>query len=97
MSKSLDFYEPLMKEKKKHHHLKDNGYDHETSKKIADQMEDFLHDVSMMIIIMNKPYSKIKKAKKVIKQTIKDLREGREDKVFDEEAYEEYMRSYNRG
>lgn len=83
------------KKKKKHHHLRENGYNHEDSQKIADQMEEYLNDISMLVIIMGKKYSKIKEAKKIIKkELIQNLREGKEEKVFDEEAYEKYLRGY---
>lgn len=89
-----DLFEKKPKKKKHHHDYDDNGYDHKKSLEIADQMENFLTDASMMLIFVGKKYSKVKEAKKVIKKMIKDLREGKEDKVFDEEEYEKYLSKY---
>ncbi len=95
MGKKNDFYQFFDEPKKdKKKHYSDNGYNHEDSEKIADQLSDFLHDVSMLVIIMGKKYSTIKKARKVLKEAIKDLRKGHEERVFDEEGYEEYLNGH---
>ena len=94
MSKKKDLYqifdEPKKKKKKKHQ--SDNGYNHNDSEKIAEQMNDFIHDISMLVIILGKKYDDIKKAKKRVKEAIEDLNAGKEEKVFDEDGYEAYLR-----
>jgi len=71
----------------------DNNYDHNVSKKIADNLEQYLNSVNTYIIIEGKSVKKIDKANEVVKQAIKDLRKGREDKVFDEAGYNKYIGS----
>ena len=95
MGKKDDFYQFFDEPKKsKKKHYSENGYNHKDSEEIADQLENFLNDISRFVIIIGKKYSSVKKARKVIKETIKDLRKGREEKVFDEEGYEEYVNGH---
>lgn len=78
--------------KKEKKYLKEHGgYDKEISYKIADQLENYLNIEETMVIINDKSTKSIKKAKKVIKQAIKDLRNGREEEVFNDEAYFEFI------
>ena len=65
-------------------------YDQEQNDKIADQLEAYLDAVDNLIIIEGKDVDEIKKAKKKVKKAIKNLREGKPEKVFDEERFEEY-------
>ena len=68
-----------------------NGYDHELSKKIADSLEQFLYAVNTYIIIEGKKSKSIEKATETVEKAIKDLRKGKEEKVFDEAGYEKYI------
>ena len=66
-------------------------YDHNLSKKIADNLEQYIQSVSTYIIIEGKSVKKIDEATEVVKKAIKDLRKGKEEKVFDEDGYNKYI------
>ena len=72
------------------YHNSSSMYDQEQNNKIADQLEAYLDAVDNLIIIEGKDVDEIKKAKKKVKKAIKNLREGKPEKVFDEERFEEY-------
>lgn len=69
----------------------DGIYDQKTNEDIADSLEKYSDEVKRFIIPDGKSAKKVKKALKVIKKTVKKLREGKADEVFDEDAYLEYM------
>lgn len=62
-------------------------------KEIAQQLEDYL-DAINLIIIENKSYKEVEKAHKKVKKMIKYLRNGHPEKVLNEEMYLEYMSRY---
>ncbi len=64
--------------------------DQEEYNKLADHLEEYLDTVSTLVIIGDKPKKKIKKAKKVVKEAIENLRKGNVDEVLNEDAYNEY-------
>lgn len=72
------------------HYNDSDMYDQEKNDKIADQLESYLDAIDNLIIIEGKNIDDIKKAKKKVKKAIKNLREGKPEKVFDEERFEEY-------
>ena len=72
------------------HHDGSGICNQERNEKIADQLESYIDAVDNLIIIEGKDVDDIKKAKKKIKKAIKNLREGKPEKVFDEERFEEY-------
>lgn len=67
------------------------GYSKAICKQSADQLEEYIDAVETIIIINDKPKKKVKKAIKVVKKAIKDLREGRPEEVFNHDNYMEYM------
>ncbi|MBR6907675.1 hypothetical protein IKN40_04160 [bacterium] len=73
---------------KKHKHDSNDEFE-----KIADHLEEYLDAVSTLVIISDKPKKKIKKAKKVVREAIDNLRKGNISEVIDEKAYDEYMSS----
>lgn len=70
---------------------KHSMYDKDISKKISDNLEQYLQAVNTYIIIEGKSVKKIDKANETIKKAIKDLRKGRYEDVFDEEGYIKYI------
>ena len=72
------------------YHNSSSMYDQDQNNKIADQLEAYLDAVDNLIIIEGKDVDEIKKAKKKVKKAIKNLREGKPEKVFDEERFDEY-------
>ena len=73
----------------------DNIYDRETALRCADKLEMFLEAVNTYIIIPDPSdggisEKKFEKANAVIEEAIKDLREGKYQKVFNEEGYLKY-------
>lgn len=65
-------------------------YNKHECKKIADQLEEYVDTISTLVIINDKPKKKVKKAIKVVREAIKNLREGRPDEVFNHDNYMEY-------
>ena len=79
----------MSKKKKK----KDYGiFSEKICKEIAQQLEDFL-DATNLIIIENKSYKDVEKASEKVRKMIKNLREGKPEKVLNEEAYLDYVNS----
>ena len=70
-------------------HYEDGMYDQERNNEIADHLEAYLDAIDNLIIIEGKNIDEIKKAKKKVRKAIKNLREGKPEKVFDEERFEE--------
>ena len=72
-------------------HYDDSGiYNQERNEEIANHLEAYLVAVDNLIISEGKDVVEIKKAKKKIRKAIKNLRDGKPEKVFDEERFEEY-------
>lgn len=67
-----------------------DGYDKKECKRIANNLETYLDTINTFVIINDKPKKEVKAAMKVVRKAIKDLREGRPDKVFNHEKYMEY-------
>ena len=64
-------------------------YDQERNNEIADHLDAYVDAVDNLIIIEGKDSDEIKKAKKKIRKAAKNLRDGKPEKVFDEERFEE--------
>ena len=65
-------------------------YDQERNNEIADHLDEYVDAVDNLIIIEGKDSDEIKKAKKKIRKAAKNLRDGKPEKVFDEERFEEF-------
>lgn len=65
-------------------------YDQERNNEIADHLDAYVDAVDNLIIIEGKDSDEIKKAKKKIRKAAKNLRDGKPEKVFDEERFEEF-------
>ena len=65
-------------------------YDQERNNEIADHLDAYIDAIDNLIIIEGKDTDEIKKAKKKIRKAAKNLRDGKPEKVFDEERFEEF-------
>lgn len=77
------------KKKKIKERIKDMDpmYDHEINLKVADSLERYVNLISSLIIVQGRSKELIDDSKDEIKKAIKNLREGKPEKVFDEERY----------
>lgn len=66
-------------------------YDKELMNKMADNFESYLEIIENYVIIEGVSDEEYKKAVETVKKLIKHLRKGKGDKVFDKEAYIEYL------
>lgn len=90
-------FDVTSKEKKKKEKFKkpDKIYGpvpYEEMLKDADNYENYLNIIETYCILKNLSPEKYEKATHKIRKMIKYLREGRGDKVYDEERYEEYLK-----
>ncbi len=67
-----------------------NMYDQERNNEIADHLEAYVDAVSTLFIIDGKKEDDVKSAIKTVRKACKNLREGKPEKVFDLERFEEY-------
>lgn len=65
----------------------DSIYDQKTNEEVADSLEKYCEEVKRFIIPDGRSAETVKKSMKKVKKAIKHLREGRPEKVFDEEGY----------
>ena len=83
------------KSKKKRNTFIDEGgsgiYDQARNNEIADHLEAYVDAVENLFILEGKKESDVKEAIKIVKKACKNLREGKPEKVFDLERYEELM------
>jgi uncharacterized protein YheU (UPF0270 family) len=67
------------------------GYDQKVLDRIADSLEEYINLFDQFIIRDGTDEKEYKKAMKIIRKAIKNLREGNGDEVFDSERYQEMM------
>lgn len=79
------------KKKKKKQVQFDQGYDQRELDQIADCLEEYLTLYDRFIIREGVDEDRYKKAVKTIKKTIKKLRAGDGDAVFNQERYQELL------
>lgn len=83
--------------KKKKKHKKHYGdysssmYDQERNEKLADHLEEYANTIDSLFILEGKSVEEVEDAFKIIRKACKDLRDGKPEKVFDEERFEEYL------
>ena len=65
----------------------DPMYDHQTNLQIANALEKYCNLINRQIIVQGRTKELVDDSKEVIKKAIKNLREGKPEKVFDEERY----------
>ena len=65
-------------------------YDQKRNEQIADHLENYINDIQSLFILEGKSEKDVNDAIKVVKKAIKNLRDGKPEKVFDEERYEEF-------
>ena len=64
-------------------------YDQKRNNIIADHLEAYVDSIDNLFILEGKEESDIKEAKKIIRKACKNLREGKPEKVFNEERFYE--------
>ena len=65
-------------------------YNQDRNNEIADHLEAYVDAISSLFIIEGKKESEVKDAIKVVRKACKNLRDGKPEKVFDLERFEEY-------
>lgn len=65
----------------------DSIYDQQTNEEVADSLEKYCEEVQRFIIPDGKNAKVVKESIKKVKKACKKLREGKPEKVFDEEGY----------
>ena len=70
---------------------KDSYYSYDKMEKDADCIEEYLNILERFAIITNLTPEKYKKAMKKSRKLVKLLREGKGEKVYDKDRYDEYM------
>ena len=77
------------KKKKKNTGYTERGgmYNQKRNNEIADHLEAYVDAVQNLFILEGKKEEDVENAIKVVTKAIKNLREGRPDKVFDEDRY----------
>jgi len=82
---------------KKHNDYYDSSgiglYDQERNNEIADHLEAYVDTVLSLFIIEGKKVKEVDEAIEVVRKAIKNLRNGKPEKVFNLERFEEYMAS----
>ena len=71
----------------------DPMYNQTRNEHIADCLEYFVSEMNSLFIRVGRNSDDIKKAEKTIKKACKSLRNGRPEKVFDEERFDRYIES----
>lgn len=80
------------KKKKENGYFDGEGmYNQTRNNEIADHLEAYVDAVENLFIIEGKKESDIKDAIKVVRKACKNLREGKPEKVFDEDRYTEIL------
>ena len=67
-------------------------YDQERNNRIADNLESYIDAIENLLIVEGKNVERIKKSEKIVRKAIKDLRNGKPEKVFDIDRFEEFER-----
>ncbi len=65
-------------------------YNQDRNNEIADHLEAYVDAISSLFIVEGKKESEVKDAIKVVRKACKNLRDGKPEKVFDLERFEEY-------
>ena len=83
----------MAKKKKKNSSNYDNQgmYNQERNNEIADHLEAFVDAIETLFILEGKKKDDVDDAKKTVRKACKNLRNGKPEKVFDEDRYYEYM------
>ena len=68
-------------------------YNQEKNLQIAEHLEAYLDASENLFIFEGKKEADVKDAVKVIRKAIKNLKEGKPEKVFNEERFEEFYNS----
>ena len=66
-------------------------YDKARNEQLADHLENYVESITSLFILEGSDADEIKKAKKVIKKAVKNLRNGHPEKVFNEERFEDFI------
>lgn len=66
-------------------------YNEERNKRIADQLDAYVDAVENLLIIDGVNVDEIEEAKKTVRKMTKRLRNGKPEKVFDEDKFEELL------
>lgn len=69
----------------------DGMYNQTRNNEIAEHLEAYVDAVETLFILEGKKESDVKDAVKTVRKACKNLREGRPDKVFDEDRFYELM------
>lgn len=71
----------------KKYNFDDTIYDQKTNEEVADSLEKYCEEVQRYIIPDGKNAKLVKESIKKVRKACKKLREGKPEKVFDEEGY----------
>ena len=66
-------------------------YDKVRNEQLADHLENYVESITSLFILEGSDADEIKKAKKIIKKAVKNLRNGHPEKVFNEERFEDFI------
>lgn len=75
------------KKKQKKYFMDESIYSQQKNDEIANQLEAYVEAIEDLFILEGKKESEVKDALKTVKKACKNLREGKPEKVFDEERY----------
>ena len=71
--------------------VKQPMYDKVRNEQLADHLENYVESITSLFILEGSDADEIKKAKKIIKKAVKNLRNGHPEKVFNEERFEDFI------
>lgn len=84
------------KKKKREFYMDGDGmYNQSRNNEIADHLDAYVDAVENLFILEGKKESDVKDAVKIIRKAAKNLREGKPEKVFDEERYNDLLYEEN--
>ena len=66
-------------------------YDKARNEQLADHLENYVESITSLFILEGSDADEIKKAKKILKKAVKNLRNGHPEKVFNEERFEDFI------
>ena len=66
-------------------------YDKARNEQLADHLENYVESITSLFILEGSDADEIKKAKKIIKKAVKNLRNRHPEKVFNEERFEDFI------
>lgn len=80
------------KKKKQNSYMsRDEMYNQKRNNEIADHLESYVDAVENLFILEGKKESEVKDAIKTVRKACKNLREGKPEKVFDEDRFHELL------